>query len=311
LHWLSAALSASLYSIFTRNKYDVVVISSPPFTLAIPGMIAAWRHRAKLVADIRDVFPDVAVAMGAWKKGSLQERAVEWLVRALYRRAALVVAVTPTALAQIAARGVPGPRLALARNAAERLPEVAATNGHGNGFTAIYAGNLGLATDVDVLVDAAALVVSENITIEIVGDGAQRVHLGARLQTAGARNVVVRGSLPRSDAMARVAQADVSIVPLRKGIEDSVPTKLYDSLAVGCPVIVAAGGEAQKEGTSLGALCTPPGDAAALAAALRQLARLDKAALRKLGESGKAAVSSRADRACIMDEVVSRIAALR
>jgi glycosyltransferase involved in cell wall biosynthesis len=311
LHWLSAALSASLYSIFTRNKYDVVVISSPPFTLAIPGMIAAWRHRAKLVADIRDVFPDVAVAMGAWKKGSLQERAVEWLVRALYRRAALVVAVTPTALAQIAARGVPGPRLALARNAAERLPEVAATNGHGNGFTAIYAGNLGLATDVDVLVDAAALVVSENITIEIVGDGAQRVHLGARIQTAGTRNVVVRGSLPRSDAMARVAQADVSIVPLRKGIEDSVPTKLYDSLAVGCPVIVAAGGEAQKEGTSLGALCTPPGDAAALAAALRQLARLDKAALRKLGESGKAAVSSRADRACIMDEVVSRIAALR
>lgn len=196
LHWLSAALSASLYSIFTRNKYDVVVISSPPFTLAIPGMIAAWRHRAKLVADIRDVFPDVAVAMGAWKKGSLQERAVERLVRALYRRAALVVAVTPTALAQIAARGVPAPRLALARNAAERLPEVAATNGHGNGFTAIYAGNLGLATDVDVLVDAAALVVSENITIEIVGDGAQRVHLGARLQTAGARNVVLRGSLP-------------------------------------------------------------------------------------------------------------------
>jgi colanic acid biosynthesis glycosyl transferase WcaI len=310
LHWLTAALSASLYAIFTREKYDAIVISSPPITLAVPGLIAAWRHRAKLVADIRDVFPDVAIAMGAWKKGSLQERGVERLVRALYRRANLVIAVTPTALAQIAARGVPASRLALARNAAERLPDVAATNGRSNGFTAIYAGNLGLATDVDVLVDAAALVASENITIEIVGDGAQRVHLGQRLQTERVRNVVVRGSLPRNDAMARVVEADVSIVPLRKGIKDSIPTKIYDSLAVGCPVIVAADGEARREGTSLGAVCTPPGDASALAQALRQLALLDKASLRKLGESGKEAVSARADRAGIMEEVVARIGAL-
>lgn len=67
-----------------------------------------------------------------------------------------------------------------------------------------------------------------------------------------------------------------------------IPTKLYDSLSMGCPVIVSAAGEASKEGAALGALCTPPGDAPALAEALRQLAALDKDALRELGESGKA-----------------------
>jgi glycosyltransferase involved in cell wall biosynthesis len=310
LHWLSAAAAASLYALTTRERYDVVAISSPPITVALPGMLAAWRHRAKLVVDVRDVFPDVAIAMGAWKKNSATVKLVERLVRSLYRRADLVVAVTPTAVSQIAARGVPASRLLLARNAAERFPAVAPVNGGANGFTAIYAGNLGLATDVDVLVDAAALVASENITIEIVGDGAQRAHLGERLRTERARNVVVRGSLPRGDAMARVAAADVSIVPLRKGIEESVPTKLYDSLSVGCPVIVAAEGEAQEEGAALGAYCTPPGDGAALAQALRQLARLDKAALRAIGESGRAAVAARDDRARIMEELAARIGAL-
>jgi glycosyltransferase involved in cell wall biosynthesis len=311
LHWLSAALSASLYAILTRDTYDVILISSPPITVAVPGLVAAWRHRAKLVVDVRDVFPDVAVAMGEWKKDDLLVRVVERLVRVLYNRADLIVAVTPTALSQIAARGVPESRLVLARNAAERSPNVAPKNGRGSGFTAIYAGNLGLATDVDVLVDAASLVASENITIEIVGDGAQRTHLGQRLRTEGAHNVVVRGSLPRGDAMALVARADVSIVPLRKGISDSIPTKLYDSLSVGCPVIVAAAGEASREGSILGALCTPAGDAPALAQALRQLAALDEGALRELGESGKAAVAKRADRAFIMESVVERIGELR
>jgi glycosyltransferase involved in cell wall biosynthesis len=311
LHWLSAALSASLYALFAREKYDVILISSPPITIAFPGLVAAWRHRAKLVVDVRDVFPDVAIAMGEWKKDGFIARAVERLVRVLYDRADLVVAVTPTALSQIGERGVPESRLILARNAAERSPNVAPRNGRGSGFIAIYAGNLGLATDVDVLVDAASLVASENITIEIVGDGAQRTHLSQRLGTDGTRNVVMRGSLPRGDAMARVAQADVSIVPLRKGIEDSIPTKIYDSLSVGCPVIVAAAGEASKEGAALGALCTPAGDAPALAQALRQLAALDKGALRELGDAGKAAVAKRADRACIMEEVVSRIGELR
>ncbi|MGB9653363.1 MAG: glycosyltransferase, partial [Candidatus Cybelea sp.] len=132
LHWLSAALSASLYAVLTRDKYDLILISSPPITLALPGMIAAWRHRAKLVVDVRDVFPDVAIAMGEWKKDDFIVRVVERLVRVLYARADLIVAVTPTALSQIAARGIPQSRLVLARNAAERSPSVAPKNGHGN-----------------------------------------------------------------------------------------------------------------------------------------------------------------------------------
>jgi glycosyltransferase involved in cell wall biosynthesis len=310
VHWASCALAAALYLTFTRARYDLVIASMPPITLAVPALLAAWRHRSRLVVDVRDVFPDIAIAMGEWRADGLLARTSEWLVRKLYRRADLIVAVTPTAIAAIATRGVDPARLILARNAAEEIPACVRSSQSPRGFTAVYAGNLGLATDLDVLIDAAALVASDGITIEIVGDGAQRAHLENRLRRERIANVTIAGSLPRSAAMQRLADADVAIVPLRRGIEESVPTKLYDAISVGCPVIVAAGGEARIEGAALGAICTPPGDAPGLADALRALHALEPDALRALGNEGRARVSARAGRAGIMMELSGRISRL-
>jgi glycosyltransferase involved in cell wall biosynthesis len=310
VHWGSSALASTLFLLVSKTRYDGIVVSLPPITLALPALVGAWRHRARLVVDVRDVFPDIAIAMGEWKRDGVLARASEWLVRKLYKRADLIVAVTPTALAQIAERGVDPSRLMLARNAAEIVSQPSGVQPRQNGFTAIYAGNLGLATDVDILADAAALLRGDNVTIEIVGDGAQRAHLDDRVRDEALDNVVVKGSIPRADAMRLVAQADVSIVPLRKGIRESVPTKLYDAFSVGCPVVVAAEGEASSEGAELGAVCVDPGDAAALADALRRLSRLDRDALRELGTAGKARVQNRADRAGIMEALAGRISRL-
>ncbi|MFZ1018273.1 MAG: glycosyltransferase family 4 protein [Candidatus Cybelea sp.] len=313
LHWLSAAFSASLYLLTTRDRYDLIVASSPPITLAFPALAGAARHRARLVVDVRDVYPDIGVSMGVWKKESLVVRLMERLVRRLYRRADLVVVVTAKGISQIAARGVDPDRIILARNAYERDPIVSDLPphaGNGRGFTAVYAGNLGLATDVDVLVDAAALVAGDGITIEIIGDGAQGTRLRERVVNEDVRNLRIKGSFSRSEALAMVSEADVSVIPLRKGLTESIPTKLYDSLSLACPVVLVAEGEAIGEGSSLGAFCTPAGDANALAAVLRQLSLLDKSALRKIGDDGKSRLSDRPDRAAIMSDLVGRIAAL-
>ena len=233
--------------------------------------------------------------------------------RRLYRRADLVVVVTAKGISQIAARGVDPDRIILARNAYERDPIVSDLPphaGNGRGFTAVYAGNLGLATDVDVLVDAAALVAGDGITIDIIGDGAQGTRMRERVVNEDVRNLRIKGSFSRSEALAMVSEADVSVIPLRKGLTESIPTKLYDSLSLACPVVLVAEGEAIGEGSSLGAFCTPAGDANALAAILRQLSLLDKSALRKIGDDGKSRLSDRPDRAAIMSDLVGRIAAL-
>jgi colanic acid biosynthesis glycosyl transferase WcaI len=311
LHWVSSAMCATLYVMAARTRFDRVIVSMPPITLAPVALAAAWRHRAGLVVDVRDVFPDIAIAMGEWRSEGVLARIVEWIACLLYRRADLIVAVTPTALAQIARRGVNSSRLMLARNAAEHAAPVQGTPSARDGFTAIYAGNLGLATDIDLLLDTAALLAGDDVTIEIVGDGAQKSHLDERVRNESLRNVFLKGSMPRADAMRAVAGADVSIVTLRKGIGESVPTKLYDSIALGCPVVVAAEGEASSEGASLGAFCTPPGDPNALADTLRRLSALDRCFLRELGHQGMVRLQGRAGRAAIMADLARRISGLQ
>jgi glycosyltransferase involved in cell wall biosynthesis len=310
MQWVTASIAAAAYVVFTRRRYDVVIASMPPITLALPALIGAWRHRAKLVVDVRDVFPDIAIAMGEWRRDGLLARTAEYVVRRLYRRADLIVAVTPTAISQIGSRGVDPSRLVLARNAAEEAPAVPRPVRNGKPFTAIYAGNLGVATDVDLLLDAASQLKSDGIRLEIVGDGAQAHHARDRVQREALTNVAFSGVLPRLAALERIAAADVALVPLRAGITESVPTKLYDALSVGCPVIVAAGGEAANEGKSLGAVCTAPGDAQSLAHAIRRLSQLSASDLVELGNRGRAAVQERRGRASIMAELCDRISSL-
>ncbi len=310
LHWLSASLAATAQLVFTTRRYDVIIASTPPITLALPALAGAWRHRAKLVVDVRDVYPDIAIAMGEWRRDSFLARAAEFVVRRLYRRADLIVAVTPTAISQIAARGIDPSKLTLARNAAEEIPAFNRPPRNGDPFTAIYAGNLGVATDVDVLLSAAARLKNDGVRLEIVGDGAQALSARERAEREAITNVVFRGVLPRAQALERIAAAQVALVPLRAGIEESVPTKIYDALSVGCPVIVAAGGEAAREGASLGATCTRPGDAQSLAEAIHRLSVMDEQELGQLGERGRAAVQARSGRSAIMWELSSRISSL-
>jgi len=310
LHWLSASLAATAHLVFTIRRYDVIIASMPPITLAMPAMAGAWRHRAKLVVDVRDVFPDIAIAMGEWRREGFLARTAEFVVRRLYRRADLVVAVTPTAISQIAARGIDRSKLMLARNAAEDVPVFNRPPRNGNPFTAIYAGNLGVATDVDVLLSAAAHLKDDGVRLEIVGDGAQAQSARERAEREAITNVVFRGVLPRAQALERIAAAQVALVPLRAGIEESVPTKMYDAFSVGCPVIVAASGEAAKEGAALGATCTQPGDAQSLAEAIHRLAAMNERELTQLGERGRAAVQARSGRSAIMSELCARISSL-
>ncbi|MBV8601830.1 MAG: glycosyltransferase, partial [Candidatus Eremiobacteraeota bacterium] len=116
LNWLSVALGASLYLLLQRARFDVIVVSSPPITLALPALVGKVRHRATLVADIRDVFPDVAVRIGEWREDSTIVRLVAAVAESLYRAANVVVCVTETARDEIAARGVPLEKIAVRPN---------------------------------------------------------------------------------------------------------------------------------------------------------------------------------------------------
>ncbi len=228
----------------------------------------------------------------------------------LYRRAHLIAGVTSGVVSQIAGRGVDPAKLLLAPNGFDELPEHP-RNRNGDGrLQALYIGNLGLATDVDVLIDAAALTESDRrIAISVIGGGVQAARMRERVRREGLRNITLRPPVERSEAMRLLTNADVAIVPLRKGITDSIPTKIFDALSVGCPVVVCAGGEAQSiTESSGGGTCVPAGDAQALAIVLRRFAAYDPAQRKEMGERGRSFVRDNFSRGTIMEQYSRRIA---
>lgn len=311
LNWLSVAFGATLQMFDLRRRYDLIVVSSPPITLALPAIVGRILHRAPLVCDIRDVFPEIAIEMGEWKRKGAIARIVGGVADLLYRTSRLVVSVTPSARREIIARGVPAEKVLLAPNGfdAVSLEAEPSYRAASEEVVVTYVGNMGLATGLDVVLDAASRLSEDpRFTFLLIGGGADAERLRERVAREGLHNVKMLGVLPRADAMSTMRAAHVCVVPLRENIKDSLPTKLFDALSVGCPVVVSADGEARRIVEDSGSgIAVAPGDGAGLAGAIRTLAD-DPVLRRSCGERGRAYVFEHYDRAKVMAELSFRLA---
>ncbi|MGH7736978.1 MAG: glycosyltransferase family 4 protein [Candidatus Tyrphobacter sp.] len=303
--WLSFALLSTLY-VLTSRRADVVVVTSPPISLALAGIVARFVRGSKLVVDVRDVFPDLPVQMGAWREGSIVTRLVGAIASCTYGAASLVVAVTPTAVEQVRRRAKRTPIL-LAVNGCDWVRPSSGVVKRRNGeFVATFTGNMGLANGMDLLLDAAKLVQDGDIRIALVGGGTDYERVAARVRSENISNVDLYGVVPRERAVGALAESDAAIIILREGIGESVPTKILDAFSVQCPVVLSAAGEARRVVTeSIGGICSAPGDAESLADALRRLA-CDRDLARALGQAGHRYVRN-FDRGAIMANLAATI----
>lgn len=312
LNWLSVAFGSALY-LLTCRRLDVVVASSPPITLALPAIAGAVRHRAALIADIRDVFPDVAIKIGETRAGSPLARALGLAADALYRTARSVVCVTESARDEIAARHVPPAKITVRANGFDAVvpgPAPGFRRAPGD-FVVVYVGNMGLATGLDVVIDAAARLRDDpRIRFVMIGGGADAARIEGRAHAEDLRNIEFLGVLPRQEAFGVLSESDACVIPLRANVLDSLPTKMFDAMVVGCPIVLSAGGEAlallERAGAGVSA---PAEDGAALAAAIARLAA-DPSAREKYGRSGEAYVRAHYDRSKIMRDYAAAIGAL-
>jgi glycosyltransferase involved in cell wall biosynthesis len=313
LNWLSVAFGIALRVATERERYDAIVVSSPPITLALPALLATFAHRAPLVVDVRDVWPEIAVKMGSWRSGSALARLVGAAADALYRRASLITCVTDTACEEIVARGVPGAKVVVAPNGFDPVAPAAAPAfpSQPGVRDVVYVGNMGLATGLDVVLDAAAaLRADRTVRFVMVGGGADAPRLRARTDAERLDNVCFTGPLPREDALRALADAALTVVPLLPTIVDSLPTKLFDAMLVGTPIVLSAAGEARRLVERSGAgVAVEPGDGPALASAVRALLD-DTAQHGRYAASGPAFVRANYDRAAVMTRLAEAVRAL-
>jgi putative colanic acid biosynthesis glycosyltransferase WcaI len=291
----SFALNGMLAGIVARRP-DVILVSSPPLPSAAAGAVVARLRRVRWVMDVRDPWPEAAVALGELS-GVRMIAALERLERRLYASAAAIITVTQPFADGIRTKVAQPEKVTVIPNgttdawleAGERDEDRAALGMPEDRFVLTYAGNVGLAQGMEAVVAAAGLL-DDGFQLQVVGSGPRLASIREQASKLPPGRVVFRGVVAPEHAARLLRASDASVVPLGTALERqrSVPVKLFDCCAIGRPVIVSAAGEATKLASDAdAALCVSPDDAVALADAVRRL-REDGALRSRLAKNGRA-----------------------
>jgi glycosyltransferase involved in cell wall biosynthesis len=274
--------SAALAGLFSAGRCDLVFASSPSLLPMMSGWLWAWLCGAKFVIEVRDLWPESAVALGFVGDG-LSLRLSTRLARFLYRRSDGIVALTngiagnirddykPNVPIHVARCAVVGPAAPISEDERQQLR---AARGWTGKCIAIYLGTIGYANDIECVVDAASLLSDHpDLRIVVVGDGPMREVI--RQKSAELANFELLAPVAKAEIASYLAAADIGLCPLRNAalFNGAVPTKLIDYMAFGLPVVAAGLTELAEivSGENAGLLYAP-GNAAELAAAVASLA---------------------------------------
>jgi glycosyltransferase involved in cell wall biosynthesis len=271
------AAGATLAALRTPRP-DVVLATSPPLTIALPGIAAARRHRVPLVFEVRDLWPEAPIQMGALRN-PMARRAARALERAVYRSARHVVALSPGMREGAMAAGVEPDRVTLVPNASDLdlfspdldPGDLRARLGLGDAFVCAYFGTMGEANDLTQVVRAAAELKGrgvDDVLFVLQGEGKRRAVIADEVRRLDLGNVVL---VPPGgkDSAARLAAASNACMTIFKDVPilaTNSPNKLFDTFAAGRPAIVNTGGWQRElvEHNEAG-LYARPGDPAHLA----------------------------------------------
>ncbi len=327
LAYLSFMFSA-IFQCFRFGNHDVVLSTSPQFFNGLAGYFVSRLRGLPWVLEIRDLWPDSILAVGAIKN--------KFIIKILYKIEKLaykhcdhIVTVTDSFKEYMIDIGIRQSKITVIKNGvdlaffdstSERLNKVSTGtyNVIGNGvlqdkFVASYVGTHGMAHRLETLLDAADLIKHrKDIHFLLVGGGAERERLIEIVREKNLKNVTMLGQRPKTDMPWIWSKTDASIVHLKKDdvFKSVIPSKIFESMAMRKPIILGVEGESAgmiQEADS--GIVVEPENSKALAEAVIALAD-DKAKVRCMGENGRDYVESNFDRnvlARVFEHILSRV----
>jgi hypothetical protein len=301
---ISFAVSAVLLALWRPKRPDVVIVSSPPFFVVPAGWVFSRLRRAPLVFEVRDLWPAVFVASGVLSEGFVY-RLLSAMEMASYRAAKKIVVVTKSFRQDLIERGVPADKVAVVVNGADpdlyaprSAPAMRERLAGGAEFLVTYVGTHGLLQGLEQILDAAeAFRGDPRVAFAFVGEGARKDALIEEVKRRGLSRVTFHKAVSKEEVPDVYAASDACVVCLRPLpiFRKFVPSKIFEVLASGRPLVAALEGEAADIAREAGALTARPGDAASIAEALRRL-QSDPAAREAIGARGRRYVQEHYDR---------------
>jgi colanic acid biosynthesis glycosyl transferase WcaI len=320
IHEASFVVSSCLRALVAPPP-EVLVTVSPPLGLVLSSIVLSRVWGVPYVFHVPDLQPDAAVDLGILRSGTIV-RLLYGLERLAYRRAALVSTLTVGMRRRILSKGIPPERVTLLPDWADPsvfdLPlegdgsAIRQRFGLGDGFLVVHVGNMGVKQGLGVVIDAAQRSRRDpDIVYLLVGDGAVRPALEARVAAAGLPNVRILPLQPAATFRALLAAADLALVTQQRVVADIVfPSKVLTLLAAGRPVVASLNASSEVARVLVEAdagLVVPPENPDTLLDAIRALRR-DPRRRQQMGAQGRTYARSHWRREQLLPEMERQLA---
>jgi putative colanic acid biosynthesis glycosyltransferase WcaI len=281
LAWIWFHVMSTLTALAFVRRPDVIFAPSPPLTIGMNARAIGLLKRCPFIYNVQELYPDLAINLGALRN-PLAIRFLLALERWTYRAAAFVSVITPRMRVRLLEKGVSAAKVAVVPNfvdVGDLRPgpqDNPFTRAHGlaGQFIVSYAGNMGPAQGLDVILDAAGRLLDlPDLRVAFVGGGTEVSRLDEAIKQKQLANVHLIGHQPYSEVPNIYGGSSVCLVPQAAGIgADAIPSKVYRIMACARPIVASADAESDLAQLIRDAGCgavVPPGDPAALAQALR------------------------------------------
>jgi glycosyltransferase involved in cell wall biosynthesis len=311
---------AAVIAGFMEPRPHIVVATSPQFFAALAGYLVSLVKRRPFVFELRDLWPDSIVTVGAMRESRLINlmRKLEYF---LYRRAAAIISVTHSFKRVLTQNGIDPQKIFVVPNGVDpdiyRPGDAPASLrqqlGLDGKFVAAYIGTLGMAHGLESLLRAAKeLERDDDIRIVIVGTGAEKDRLVNEAVQLGLRNVVFVGAVSKAQVKNYWRLCDVALVLLKDQplFSHVIPSKIFEAMGTARPVILAVRGESSAIiEQSGGGVAVPPEDATALACAIVEM-KSQPSRRRDMGAAARSFVETEYNRRRLADDMLAVLSAV-
>ncbi len=291
----------ALYS--QRIQPDIVRANQ----FGLPGYLVSLLKGIPFFLDVQDMWPE-------WTKTSdfnmskLLYEMLEWQQKKIYQRAQKITTISKRFKKYLESKGVPSEKIFIISNWAgskdfrlvPRDEKLGTEEGLDCKFNIIYAGNIGSAQGIEIILQTAELL-GDNMTLQflVIGDGLEKADLQNQIFKMGLKTVRFLGRKKPELLVKYLAWADVLLLPLRKNpiYEVTIPSKTFAYLACGRPILVAANGDVADLISEIGAgVVVPPEDPKAIALAIQDLMSMEPSRREQYGVNAQFAYHKYFDR---------------
>lgn len=247
--YLSFYIGAT-WKLLRQPPHDIVMALTTPPLIGLVALLVGRLRRMRVVALVQDVYPDIAVALGALPPKGWLTRGLDWLNRLVLRKADRVIVLSECMRRRIVAKVGPEsePRIevihnwadgALIRPLVDGAEQFRTEHGLGDAFIVMFSGNWGLVNDFQTVLEAARLLRERrDVVFLFVGNGGRADELRSFCRLHRLDNVRTLPYQPRERLGASLAAADVSLITLAQGLAGlSVPSKTYGIMAAGRAIL--------------------------------------------------------------------------